>query len=68
MPPSAMSCAGMQAYPPHPGEQQPPHVGMPARDGLCRIPNPPISPTLGKSIQSIWHEHTIGRPPDFPSV
>ncbi|KAK9795902.1 hypothetical protein WJX73_005611 [Symbiochloris irregularis] len=52
----------------HPQHVHVPHPGIPARDGLCRIPNPPISPTLGKSIQGIWIEHTVGRPPDYPSV
>ena len=27
-----------------------------------------MSATLGKSIAVIWEEHTVGRPPDFPSV
>ena len=43
-------------------------AGLPAQHGKCRIPNPPMSATLGKSISVIWEEHTVGRPPDFPSV
>ena len=42
--------------------------GIPAQNNKCRIPNPPMSTTLGKSISAIWTEHTAGHPPDFPSV